>query len=457
MIRLALKTSIAVTAILAVAQQANAQLVTGWGYETGIVSGTLTEGVAGSFSTSGVTANAAPRAVLPSAIDFSDVGDMIQLTGTAQFTATLGNQQFRFGLYNTNGHAQGTLSSGLWTGADPGGWLGYMVQVGNGGGQDSIKGRLGTGTSSWLANADSYVVGNVNATISPPANTPYNFKLKLTRATANSVRTEYSFVGGTINRSGTLTDNNLGASALMSSFNAIGFLTNGSTGSGQFSNVTVSVPKELRLRVNTTTGGVSIVNSTDIPFDLSYYEIRSSAGALNLANWISFDDQENGDPVGTGWEEAGGSSANILSETNLLSNTTLSTSSSVGLGFGFSIGGAQDLTFSYGLPGQATLTSAFVEYVSGGVPGDYNQNNVVDTADYVVWRKGVGTGSIPNRGAGIVGNVGQADYDYWRAHFGAVTGAGADAAIGTATIPEPATAAMAVIVLIAVADCNPTR
>ena len=105
------------------------------------------------------------------------------------------------------------------------------------------------------------------------------------------------------------------------------------------------------------------------------------------------------------------------------------------------------MTFSYGLFGQSTLTSAFVEYVSGGVPGDYNQNNVVDTADYVVWRKSVGTGSIPNRGAGIVGNVGQADYDYWRAHFGAVTGAGA--AIGTATIPEPTTAAMAVMVLIA--------
>ena len=96
-----------------------------------------------------------------------------------------------------------------------------------------------------------------------------------------------------------------------------------------------------------------------------------------------------------------------------------------------------------------TLTSAFVEYVSGGVPGDYNQNNVVDTADYVVWRKSVGTGSIPNRGAGIVGNVGQADYDYWRAHLGAVTGAGSGAAIGAAMIPEPATAAMAIMVLIA--------
>ena len=78
-----------------------------------------------------------------------------------------------------------------------------------------------------------------------------------------------------------------------------------------------------------------------LPFDLSYYEIRSTAGALNLTNWTSFDDQENGDPVGTAWEEAGGSSANILSETNFFGKTTLSSSSSAGLGFGFNIGGAR--------------------------------------------------------------------------------------------------------------------
>ena len=150
------------------------------------------------------------------------------------------------------------------SGADPTGWLGYQLQVGNAGGQDSSKGRLGSGTGNWPVNADSYVVGNFAASVSPPANTPYNFKLKLTRATVNSVRTEYSIVGGTVNRSGTVTDNNLGASALMSSFNAVGFFINANTGSGQFSNVNVSVPKELRLRVNTTTGGISIVNATDV-------------------------------------------------------------------------------------------------------------------------------------------------------------------------------------------------
>jgi hypothetical protein len=38
--------------------------------------------------------------------------------------------------------------------------------------------------------------------------------------------------------------------------------------------------------------------------------------------------------------------------------------------------------------------------------GDYNGNNVVDAADYVVWRDGLGS------------KYSQQDYDEWRAHFG---------------------------------------
>ena len=48
-----------------------------------------------------------------------------------------------------------------------------------------------------------------------------------------------------------------------------------------------------------------------------------------------------------------------------------------------------------------------------GLAGDYNSNGVVDAADYVVWRKGLGT------------TYTQADYDVWRAHFGQTAGSGA--------------------------------
>jgi hypothetical protein len=60
------------------------------------------------------------------------------------------------------------------------------------------------------------------------------------------------------------------------------------------------------------------------------------------------------------------------------------------------------------------------------LPGDLNNNGVVDEADYAVWRKGLGTTYL------------QADYSIWRAHFGQPSGSGAGAITNTA-VPEPAT------------------
>jgi hypothetical protein len=53
--------------------------------------------------------------------------------------------------------------------------------------------------------------------------------------------------------------------------------------------------------------------------------------------------------------------------------------------------------------------------------GHYNQNNVVDAADYTVWRNTLGTGGLaPYDGADGDGNgsVGPEDYGVWKMHFG---------------------------------------
>lgn len=55
-------------------------------------------------------------------------------------------------------------------------------------------------------------------------------------------------------------------------------------------------------------------------------------------------------------------------------------------------------------------------------PGDFNGNGSVDAADYIVWRKGLGT------------TYTQSDYSVWRANFGATAGSGAG--VGVA-VPEP--------------------
>src|SRR5262249_51943248 len=52
--------------------------------------------------------------------------------------------------------------------------------------------------------------------------------------------------------------------------------------------------------------------------------------------------------------------------------------------------------------------------------GDYNQNGVVDSADYVVWRNTLGNSVALFSGADGDGDgtIDQDDYGVWRAHFG---------------------------------------
>jgi hypothetical protein len=73
--------------------------------------------------------------------------------------------------------------------------------------------------------------------------------------------------------------------------------------------------------------------------------------------------------------------------------------------------------------------------------GDYNANGDVDAADYVIWRKTLGT-NVPNgTGADGSGNgiVDQADYGVWRAHFGPSLPSGSgSSAVATATSAESA-------------------
>jgi len=90
-----------------------------------------------------------------------------------------------------------------------------------------------------------------------------------------------------------------------------------------------------------------------------------------------------------------------------------------------------------------------VRFSMSGVPGDYNLNGTVDAADYVVWRKTLGTASNPRAdGSGPArvpkGIVEQFDYDSWRAHFGGTAGSGAgdlpphvSSETNSAAVPEP--------------------
>jgi hypothetical protein len=70
-----------------------------------------------------------------------------------------------------------------------------------------------------------------------------------------------------------------------------------------------------------------------------------------------------------------------------------------------------------------------------GLIGDYNENGVVDAADYTVWRNALGTASVlPNRDPANMGNVSTADYASWKSNFG---NTGAGSTFDGGAVPEP--------------------
>jgi hypothetical protein len=78
--------------------------------------------------------------------------------------------------------------------------------------------------------------------------------------------------------------------------------------------------------------------------------------------------------------------------------------------------------------------------------GDYNDNGIVDAADYTVWRDKLGsTDMLPNDLVG--GTIGAAHYEQWTSNFGESNlphGSGA-----TSAVPEPSAIALALFPVLA--------
>jgi hypothetical protein len=126
-------------------------------------------------------------------------------------------------------------------------------------------------------------------------------------------------------------------------------------------------------------------------------------------------------------------SGSVLASTATLYSTTgtgIATSSVTGLGNSFTVSN---------MPGRTIYTYIIP---AAPIPGDYNNDGIVDAADYTVWRNTVGqTGSgLAADGTGPGGTpdgmVDELDYQFWVNHFGA-TSAGSGAA--SSAVPEPAT------------------
>jgi hypothetical protein len=210
---------------------------------------------------------------------------------------------------------------------------------------------------------------------------------------------------------------------------------------------TIATPVELTLEINSATGAARIINNEATNFDLSYYEVRSVAGSLVPNKWTNLDSTEGpADVTGNGWDPSPNVGVKLLNEARLIGKNVIAPGQSETLGIPFTVGGAQDLLFFYAGPNDTSLRMGSVKYVNtgGSITGDYNNNGVVDAADYVLWRNG---GPLQNEGRST-NVVDSGDYYLWRARYGASTAStGATLADG-GSVPEPANLGIALVGLI---------
>jgi hypothetical protein len=111
--------------------------------------------------------------------------------------------------------------------------------------------------------------------------------------------------------------------------------------------------------------------------------------------------------------------------------------------------------FHYNLSDDGSLISLVV---SDLLPGDFNSDGSVDSADFLIWRMNENTAvDLPNDN-GISGMIGQAHYDLWRANFGQVAGGGTALPAATnAAVPELSSFALAIVVCGALGLTNRRR
>jgi hypothetical protein len=81
----------------------------------------------------------------------------------------------------------------------------------------------------------------------------------------------------------------------------------------------------------------------------------------------------------------------------------------------------------------------FLFFGTPTLAGDYNGDGNVNAGDYVTWRRAMATGGTLLNETASPGVADQADYDAWRANFGATNSPGSGASTTTEAIPEPAT------------------
>ncbi len=204
----------------------------------------------------------------------------------------------------------------------------------------------------------------------------------------------------------------------------------GAGNSLSFNNVLNLGGKTLNLQTGAVNINHSVIPGTGGQIVNGSGAVLGTAGATSLGGNLT--------NTGTLAVELGGKNTNEFSAFNVGGTATLAGFVSPVLVNGFTLTSGDSFTIltagnliNSGISLSGPLASAMSMSVVGnslvltaGLSGDFNIDGKVDAADYVTWRKGLGT------------TYTQSDYNAWRSNFGASSGAGSGAVLGAA-VPEP--------------------
>jgi fibronectin-binding autotransporter adhesin len=179
-----------------------------------------------------------------------------------------------------------------------------------------------------------------------------------------------------------------------------------------------------------TLGGTGALSGGLTMAEGSHYLVEFSAGTV--------------DPLAINGDVDLSAMDNFLDVSGMGTGTSWIIASYTGMLTGLFENIAAGYTVDYG----TSMNSVITLMAAPGLGGDFNDDGKVDAADYVVWRKALGTMTpLPNDN-GIGGTVGLAHFDLWRANFGNMAMPGSGAGSGTGAVPEPACWILAMVALV---------
>lgn len=356
-------------------------------------------------------------------------GQRLTLSASAQLIGTSSNPDFRWGLFKDDGG-----------GAPTGGWLGFMGSAEstiwskdpNGAGfpnatfASTAQGRGAVLGQATEANGILFGPGTYALTMSVERfNNEIDVQVSITNASTGYTIVSQAFTEPEPSR-------------LTFAFDRVGFLAGSILDADQirFANVDVSVANIERPKLQVHSSGlVVLANQTTVPAELVQYEITSNGGSLDRDGWSSLDSHEKNDPFGSGWDEVAASGSHVLAELNILGSKVLGAAEQLSLGHAFEPGSAKDLAFRF-TTADGNLHRGVVEYVQSG---DYSRDGTVDAADYVLWRKTLGSALPLGTAADGDGN-GQVDFTDYSVFAGAFGEAAVVEAVAASAVnvPEPA-------------------